>query len=312
MSPPANRSSGLLPVRAVLRRTGLSADVLRAWERRYRAVQPHRSSGGQRLYREEEVERLERLRRLTILGHSIGQIASLSNERLDELLAEAERGDGVAVARGGESEALLSACLGAAERMDGLLLDATLRRAAISLGALGFAEQVLFPFMHRVGELWHRGVLRVGQEHFASATVRSVLNWLAGITRSDRGGPVVVLATPPGERHELGIMMAACIAAAEGWRGVYLGADVPVADIADAAGRSGAQLVALGIMHPTEPEESADLVRELRSALAPDVKIVVGGRGAEEMSAVLERAGARVTTMSALRAMLQLQPAAAQ
>jgi hypothetical protein len=65
-------------------------------------------------------------------------------------------------------------------------------------------------------------------------------------------------------------------------------------------------------MHPTEPEESADLVRELRGALAPGVKIVVGGRGAEEMSAALERAGARVTTMSALRAMLQLQPAAAQ
>ena len=100
--------------------------------------------------------------------------------------------------------------------MDGLLLDATLRRAAISLGALGFAEQVLFPFMHRVGELWHRGILRVGQEHFASATVRSVLNWLAGLAGSERGGPVVVLATPPGERHELGIMMAACIAAAEG------------------------------------------------------------------------------------------------
>ena len=73
------------PVRLVASRTGLSPHVLRAWERRYGVVAPHRSAGGQRLYSDHDVERLRQLRQLTGRGHSISRIASLSLADLQRL-----------------------------------------------------------------------------------------------------------------------------------------------------------------------------------------------------------------------------------
>ena len=82
MTDPANRQPRY-PLRAVIRRTGLTADVIRAWERRYGAVSPSRSEGGQRLYSEHDVIRLSLLRKATAEGHSIGEIARLDDASLE-------------------------------------------------------------------------------------------------------------------------------------------------------------------------------------------------------------------------------------
>ena len=82
------------PIRVVARRTGLTPDVLRAWEKRYKAVEPDRSSG-RRLYSDADVDRLLLLRRATLGGRSIGQVAGLSTAELEELT----RADDEAAAR---------------------------------------------------------------------------------------------------------------------------------------------------------------------------------------------------------------------
>ncbi|MDH3428172.1 MAG: MerR family transcriptional regulator, partial [Gemmatimonadota bacterium] len=75
------------PIQVVSHRTGLSADVLRAWERRYGAVRPDRSASRRRLYSDRDIERLILLRRATKAGRTIGQIATLPDDRLRQLVA---------------------------------------------------------------------------------------------------------------------------------------------------------------------------------------------------------------------------------
>ncbi|MFN8581499.1 MAG: MerR family transcriptional regulator [Gemmatimonadaceae bacterium] len=303
------RTDGLLPVRLVLRRTGLSADVLRAWERRYKAVQPERSVGGQRLYREEDVARLEKLRRLTILGHSIGRIAALSTGELDALLVTEqshvasrparERGDVM-------PDDLRATCMRAIERMDALLLDATLRRAAISLGPLAFAERVVGPLVVQVGELWHRGALRVGQEHLATNSIRSVLSWLsrASSPLSDHG--LILFATTTGMRHELGAMMAASVASADGWNAVYLGSDLPVEEIADAIRVMGGEAIALSFVPPASGDDVVQRIVQLRSLVGTRVRIFAGGSAVEPIAARVERVGAfPVASLTQFRQLLR-------
>ncbi|MFN8573326.1 MAG: MerR family transcriptional regulator [Gemmatimonadaceae bacterium] len=313
--PDTKKSDGVLPVRLVLRRTGLSADVLRAWERRYGAVHPERSAGGQRLYREVDVVRLEKLRRLTILGHSIGQVARLTDPQLDVLLPGSDHAPAESQARPRRDDAELTPdglranCLKAIERMDALLLDATLRRAAISLGPVAFAERVVGPLVVQVGELWHRGTLRVGQEHLASSTIRSVLSWLCRASSPQAGQGTLLVATTQGQRHELGAMMAAAVASAEGWNAVYLGPDLPVEEIAEAARSTDAAAIALSFVLPTTGGEVEDRIRQLRGLVRQEVTVFVGGSASNAVASRLERYGVtHVSTLASFRDHLRRAP----
>ena len=78
------------PIQIVVRRTGLTADVLRAWERRYTAVEPARSSSGRRLYTDDDIERLRLLKRATDAGRSIGQVATLATDALTAMVRDDE------------------------------------------------------------------------------------------------------------------------------------------------------------------------------------------------------------------------------
>lgn len=273
----------LLPVRAVLRRTGLSADVLRAWERRYGAVKPVRSAGGRRLYGEAEVERLSLLRQLTVEGHAIGQIAVLPTAAL-RALARSARGESPAPlgSNGAPVDPTwIEAAMNAIARLDGRALEGVLRRAALALGPERLVTEVAGPVLLQVGERWHAGGLSVREEHLASASVRNVLLWLAGVPVVPSGAPVIVVATPSGERHELGAQMVAAVAAFEGWHAVLLGSDLPVAEIAAAAAALRATAVAVSFVYPVGIRAVEEAVRELRRLLPPDVTLFVGGAAAE-------------------------------
>src|SRR5690349_18200320 len=136
----ADRANGVTryPMRVVMSRTGLTADVLRAWERRYGAVRPYRSPAGQRLYSDHDVERLLLLRRATLDGHSIGAIATLDDQALEALLESSPTT--VAAAPDAELDALVRDAMLATDKLDATTLEATLRRAVMALGATPFVD----------------------------------------------------------------------------------------------------------------------------------------------------------------------------
>jgi DNA-binding transcriptional MerR regulator/methylmalonyl-CoA mutase cobalamin-binding subunit len=291
------------PVRLVALRTGLSPHVLRAWERRYRVVTPTRTEGGQRLYSDLDVERLLRLRRLTDQGHAIGRIALLPLPELVRLEDEAPA-DAPEIASAAAAE-VASASLQATRGLDDKELQAVLERAAITLGVSVFLDQVLAPLLKRIGEGWSQHSVSVAQEHMASGVIRRVLGWLLRVYEVRNGAPRVVVATPPRYTHELGALMAAASAAAEGWSVTYLGPDLPVADLVNAVGQSGARAVAISAVHRPQGGDLLGVLRDTRARLPADVTLLVGGAGALEIRAEAEAAGVRVVeSLAEFRALL--------
>ena len=298
------------PIQVVARRTGLTADVLRAWEKRYGVVEPGRSEGGRRLYSDVDIERLRLLRRASLAGRRIGQIAALSTEELAALVQEDEREEAEAavlpgVTAGALADVHLEASMAALEQLDGRELERVLNRAMVTLSAPVLIEQVAAPLLRRIGELWSQGDVRPAHEHVTSAVLLRVLGKVLEATEPSGAARNLVAATPAGQQHEFGALFAAATAASEGWRVTYLGRDLPAEDIAAAATETGAEVVALSIVYPTEQRRMEDELRTLRRRLPPDVPICVGGAGVSSYKRVLDEIGARhLADMEELRSFL--------
>jgi len=293
------------PVRLVATRTGLSPHLLRAWERRYGVVAPSRSEGGQRLYSDLDIERLSRLRRLVERGHAIGRIARLPLEELDRLAAEAGPGTEAGTAgeledgaRGRSIQEFTDAAMRAVRQLDAAALQEVLERAAVSLGVTDFLESVAAPTLEDIGHGWAERSVSVAQEHMATAVFRRLLGWLLGMYQNRGTVHRLVVATPPGETHELGALMAAITAAAEGWGVTYLGPDLPVDELLDAVAQTGADAVALSVVHAGDARGPLTTVREIRAGLPSGVVLLLGGAAARTIGPATEAAG--IVTLDSL------------
>jgi methanogenic corrinoid protein MtbC1 len=300
----------LHPIRVVAQRTGLSPDILRAWERRYGVVEPVRAEAGPRLYTDEDVERLRLLRLVVEEGRSIGRVSGLSLGELEALVEEDERHraeagrERLAAADEGAAEHVRSA-LEAVSAMDPVRLDSVLVQAALGLGSAPFLERVAVPLMGEVGERWHAGTLGVAHEHLATATVERVLGWLTW-SWPEKRGPVVVVATPSRQRHELGARLCAAVAAEMGWRVVYLGSEVPATELARSADQRGARLVALSAVFPPGDVAVGEQIRVLGRLLPEGVGLVVGGAAAPSyLESIREAGGLVVPDLAGLRRVLE-------
>jgi DNA-binding transcriptional MerR regulator len=272
------------PIRAASRLTGIPVETLRAWERRYGVVEPSRDDRG-RLYSEADVERLALLRRAVEAGHAIGRVAALPTRELRALLAAPATRNGGPPDRAVD----LSALWDAVERFDAPAFRRELSRLAALLPVHVLCRDVALPFLNLVGEAWHGGRIDVAREHLASAEIRNVLGTLARLQPSREGAPAVVLATPTTELHEIGTLAAAIVAADAGLSAVYLGPNLPAADVLSAAARASAKDVVLGWTGSREgpgPGEetgvAARAVVEIARALPAGVALWVGGKGARE------------------------------
>lgn len=295
-------------MRVAMRRTGLSADALRAWERRYGAVEPDRTEGGQRLYSDDDIERLTLMHRLTETGRPISQIATMGADQLRGLVAEEEliRPAPISEAPTAEVDQLRGLAMQGVERLDGDEVETVLRRAVMVLGAPQTIERVIGPFLRDLGDRWHRGEITPAHEHLGSAVARRVLTWLQSSQQPLRNAPVIVVTTPAGHRHELGALIAAAVAGGEGWRVVYLGADLPADAIAAAARQARARIVALSMVTTGDSTAIRRELADLRAALPSDTTVVVGGLGAEGLAADLTALGVRlIPDLPGLRVLLR-------
>lgn len=283
---------------AVARKTGLSAHVIRIWEKRYRAVQPARSASNRRQYSDEEIERLSLLRSLTQSGQSIGYVAKLPTETLRSLAAApAAPSPGAsrsapAGAAAPSAAVLLEESLTAVRALDTRALATALKRAEFALGTQGMLQRVAAPLARTLGEWWREGSITAAHEHFATALLRTHLAQTATAFAGSAHQPVLVVATPAGQLHELGALLAGALAANLGWRVTYLGASLPAAEIAAAAVQNQTRAVALSLVYPDDdPGLGSELIR-LREALPPAVGLIAGGRAVPAYRTALERVGA--------------------
>jgi methanogenic corrinoid protein MtbC1 len=298
------------PIQVVVRRTGLSADVLRAWERRYGVVEPARTATGRRLYSDDDIERLRLLHRAVRGGRSIGQVSALSTSELRALVREDETEEVQPTGRhGGEARADVSGvvadCLAAVDQLDAAALEDRLTRAGTDVGASVLLEGVVTPVLATVGHRWVEGDYTIAHEHMTSAVVRQVIGRMLRGTTADAARPLALVAAPAGEHHELGAMMVAAIAGLQGWRVLYLGADMPMEDLGQAVSKHQPRVVALSTVSPEAASTLPKQLATLKPYLSPDTTLLVGGQAAETHWDALEKLGAvRVRGLGGLRDLL--------
>jgi hypothetical protein len=269
-------------IQEVAELTGLSAARLRAWERRYHVVRPERQANGYRAYTASQVALLRAFARLVNAGARIGDLAADSR---DAVIARAEAAPGDA--------SPLSPLIEAVRGYDRDLLEALVSERLGRLGLRRFAEEVVLPLAAQVGDLWRLGKLPIASEHLASEVVVQVLK--GAIRQGPAEGPLLLAAGLPGERHEWGLLATLAIARSEGWQVHYLGADLPLDEVIQAAWTLRPAAIALSSSVPELFERSLPALCRFVPRLPPEVTAVIGGRGAEPDGNILVRHGFRLT-----------------
>jgi DNA-binding transcriptional MerR regulator/methylmalonyl-CoA mutase cobalamin-binding subunit len=278
------------PMQVVVRETGLTAHVLRVWERRYGAVVPQRTASGRRVYGEADLKRLKLLRQLTLRGHPIGTVANLSEKELTTLV-NAQPDRSAALEQPPQDPPIIRDCIEAVKNFDLGTINSLLERAAVVSGYNALLRHVIAPLAHRLGMLWEEGVLTMSHEHFATAAIRAFLLNPARQYAGENSHATLVASTPQGQLHELGAVMSAALANEQGWRAIYLGPSLPAAEIAGAALQNKARAVALSIIYPADDPNVERELYDLRRFLPDDVAILAGGRAAEHYRDAIEANG---------------------
>lgn len=274
--------------------SGVSVELIRAWERRYGVLAPRRTAAGYRVYTERDVALLRRLRQLTEQGVSIGEAVEL----LPQLWAEVDSAAGRGAGPVGEVsvQAWQEQVLAAAAALDQERVSAVLDEVLAALPPLKAYEEVLAPLQREVGERWHAGQFTVGQEHLVTQVVRARLISLLHAAPQNGSGRHAVLACLPEEQHEIGLLGAALRLRHEGIRVTLLGQRVPPEDVGRLAVELRADLVGLSaVMDPGEAVFE-QVLRAILGRVPEGVAVWVGGAAAQVHRDLCERLGAHVFT----------------
>jgi len=292
------KRSDWLPLRTVSRLTGLTPDLIRAWERRYGVVQPVRGPRGARVYSLADVRRLRLLAQAVEEGRAIGDVARLSPAELEKIVRrvpeEIKNSAGVVapadvpqVPEPLEREFWLAIQSFERERLERVLGQAL---AIWPLETL--ATAVLSHWLEQVGERWSRGELSIAHEHFVSATLRDFLGQLVR-TRRVSGAPEIVFATPQGEEHEFGLLLAALLVADRSIPALYLGTNVPEQDLLAAIRSLPVRVLAVSVVNEENRQQAIAWLRKVLRASGP-LELWLGGRDAEAVGRAFRAAPVRV------------------
>ena len=273
---PHPRDTAYVSIGGLSRATGVPIETLRTWELRYGFPESVRKPSGHRLFSVVHVERIRRIASALQRGLRAGEVVPASDAVLDALLAT------VPVKPATRNTALPFDARAFVERVRGFDADRLMRSLHSDLAhedPLTYIETRIVPCLEVIGEAWEKGELEIAHEHFASERISDVLRGARLRLEETAAGPLVVLATLPGESHGLGLQMAALVLSGRGLRVLCLGTEVPIAEVAVLAERSGASAVGVSVSVFTRGK-AAPALADLRSKLARKIELVVGGAGA--------------------------------
>jgi methanogenic corrinoid protein MtbC1 len=283
----AGAAAGLLSIGALSAATGIPVETIRTWERRYGFPAAERKPSGHRLYPVSTVGRLRRAAQAIAAGHRAAEVVPASEAAIEALLAALPPAPPEAHAppRLPEPEATPDAeQLDAVRTFDAERLKRSFQADWARLGPIEFLERRAAPLLAAIGDAWADGTLDVRHEHFASSSLGDFLRAVRQPMDDRARGPRVVLATLPGERHGLGLQMAAVVFALAGWQALVIGVDTPVEQIAALAHEVPVAAVGLSIVHGSSRAHAATL-RALRRRLRRRVALIIGGRAAGAVAA---------------------------
>ncbi|WP_415063072.1 cobalamin-dependent protein [Bdellovibrio sp.] len=257
----------LLDIDQVNQLTGLPQATLRNWEKRYGFPKPQRSQGGHRLYAIEEVNRIREVANLCKGGMK-------PREAIHHVSA-AEESAKIAVGNiKTPSQTLsegLSMVLEALYRYDILSAEEQMSRIGMRLSETDLLELIYPKLLMQVGSDWERSAINVAQEHFCWSFLRMrLLNYFRP-HRVNPHLPKALLATPPGELHEGGLLLLAAFMMLKGWQVYYLGVNLPLADLQQASSTIKPDVVCISSL------EAATVLKNWNDLQKIHRTVVIGG-----------------------------------
>lgn len=266
-------------IKTVAQRTGVRSDTLRAWERRYDLVTPSRSDAGYRLYSDEDVEVISRVKGLVDSGLSVGEAVEQAR-RQGLIAATPPPSRRPRATEGGALKAARSALLHATEALDRPRADAILA-AQLPMSHERTLRELLLPLVRDVASLHARGRASTAQERFAAQWVRErICAMLVQLGGGPVDGPEAICAGAPGEPGDLGLLGSALYLALRGWRVTFLGGDFPVTELVTWLQERQPPLLLTSLVRQRSEPERRELLRQLRGVAPPGTTVVAGGPGA--------------------------------
>ena len=269
-------------LKAVIKETGLTADTLRAWERRYGLPTPQRTRGGHRLYSEHDIHVIKWLRRQQSDGLAISRavgkwndLVSSGSDPLNEAAASTVAARAAPAPARSKVDVLRAEWLSACMAYDEGSAENVLNEAFALYSPETVVIDLIQGAMHEIGELWQRGGATVQQEHFMSSLCMRRLDALVAASPSPVHSEVVVLACPEFEQHVLPLQFLHVLLRRAGRHVVLLGADVPMAQLEDTVREVKPALVVMAAQQLTTASSLKEAAALLHSLHIP---AAFGGR----------------------------------
>lgn len=267
--------------------SGVAAATIRAWEKRYSVLVPHRAENGHRLYSETDIEKLSVLQLLTAAGHPIGKIARLEVTALRDILQTQTPHDPAELflqrrAADVDSDQLRTGILLALAMYKLDIISYELDKAKKLLGPRDFVFEMILPLFREIGLRVYGNKLTIAQEHTLSAIVQFHMGQVIAVhyTRQQFRPGLVILAAPEGELHEIGLLAACMLCTEYKVKFLFLGKDLPADALAETVNQMQPEFVLLGVTkgHELTPQLTlSQYLADLRQKVGPKVKLAVGG-----------------------------------
>ena len=283
--------------------SGLSAHVIRIWERRHNLMAPARGANGFRQYSSEDVAFLAFVKEQLAFGYSIGDLAALGK---DTLLRRMEAAAKISVPKL-PYEPVLDGLLESIMPLNRATFEQRLNDLIAVIPFMEAIQRVLLPLEVRCGDLWHEGKIDVSVEHYVTHQVQQKIASAMNQIRVPENGKTIVVCCPVGQICEVGAHVAAYLCALRGANVYYLGADTPTAALQDMCKKVSPALTLLGITYVTSKPAAMKLIKDLAIRVLPLSPIIAGGAGARAIQSSLKQANIEyMDSLDALDARLSL------
>ena len=249
----------------VSRIAGIPKDLLRMWERRYGYPNPARDDNGDRIYSNEELDKLIAIRHLQEQGKRPGKLMALDLPKLRSMMQRPKLGV--------DGEQLI----GLFQKDDPLALRGWLQGQLVTHGLRAFIHKVLAPATRMVGEAWAAGRIQIHQEHLYTELVTSLVRQALVEVYREGGSPRVMLTTMQGESHGIGLLMVEVLLRSAGADVIAFGTDMPISDIIEASQNHQVDVIGLSFSRHFRSDEANAMLTGLRQRIDADVQIWIGG-----------------------------------
>lgn len=266
----SENATGFFPIRTVSDITGVNSVTLRAWERRYGLIKPHRTAKGHRLYTQEDIELIQQILELIDEGIPISRVRAVVQQTKTAATSHVDETD--------NWQPHINAIIQAISEFNEIAIERVYNEVLSIYPVDVVTRKLIVPLLKTLGDRWESKQGSVAEEHFFGVYLRNKLGARFHHRQHHNTGPKLVAACLPDEQHEIGLLLFALAAHERGFQIVLLGGNMPIEDLSTVVKKTRADAVVLSGSMPINDPGIFSNIEKLGSEI--DGPVFIGGRAA--------------------------------